>query len=184
MLVAVLHVVPTPNPDARKIVLGSRLVSRGTYSFGRGDDLGNSPLAESLLGVDGVDRILIARDFVTIERAPEADWESVEAQVAQRLAVFTQTYQMAVIDEDASAPASPSSEVEMRILQILEDDIRPAVATDGGDIEYVGFEDGVVLVRLSGACGSCPSSTATLKNGIERLLREELPEVMEVRAVD
>ena len=91
---------------------------------------------------------------------------------------------MAVLDAEAPAPPTPPrTEVELRILALIDEEIRPAVAQDGGDVEYLGFEDGIVYLRMTGACGTCPSSTATLKMGIEALLKEEIPEVDSVEAV-
>lgn len=174
----------TPNPDAHKFTVSSRLVANGTYTFATDSGADESPLARVLFDIDGVDNVMVAPDFVTVRKLPTANWEEMEHAITHQLSLFLNGYQMAVINEDAETGVEPKTDVERAIVQILDEDIRPAVASDGGEVTYMGFEDGVVKLRLSGACASCPSSTATLKGGIERLLQEEVPEVRSVERVD
>ena len=173
----------TPNPDARKFGVSTRLVGEGTYTYATLLDAEDSPLAQQLFDIDGVDNVMIAPDFVTIRKLPSATWGLLEHQVTHQLSLFLNSYQMAVTVETSVHGVEPTTDVERAIVQILDEDIRPAVASDGGEVTFMGFDDGIVKLKMSGACGSCPSSVATLKGGIERLLREEVPEVREVERV-
>jgi Fe-S cluster biogenesis protein NfuA len=183
----VVQVAPTPNPNARKLIVAQRLVGAGTFEYASvAEAAGHSPLAQRLFAVDGVENVLVASDFVTVRKAPAADWERLEPALTEALRGFLGSYQLAVFDEDAGAGeagVAPRNDVEARIVALLDEEIRPAVATDGGEVTFMGFSEGIVLLRLSGACGSCPSSVTTLKMGIERLLVEEIPEVKGVESV-
>ena len=177
--------VPTPNPDALMFRVEEALIPSGTFEYtvlerARAD----SPLAARLLTVTHVELVLIAPRFVTVRKAEDARWPDVVPQIKRAIREFIWSGEMAVFDTAASALAGADmGEVEQRILQLLEDEIRPALAQDGGDVTYVGFEAGIVHLRMIGACGSCPSATATLKQGIEALLCEEIPEVRGVEQV-
>lgn len=176
--------VPTPNPDALMFRVEEALVPTGTYEYTDAAKAGKeAPLAARLLGVAGVELVLVAPRFVTVRKDPDARWPDVVPQVKRTLREFIWSGEMAVFDVAVGAKAPELSEVEQRILQLLDDEIRPAIAQDGGDVTYVGFVDGVVHLRMIGACGTCPSSTATLKMGIEALLTEEIPEVRSVEQV-
>ncbi|MCK6502319.1 NifU family protein [Myxococcota bacterium] len=177
--------VPTPNPDALMFRVDEVLVPSGTFEYtdparARTD----APLAARLLQLDGVELVLIAPRFVTVRKAEAVRWPEVVPVVKRAIREFIWSGEMAVFDT-AAGPASGGDlgAIEQRILQLLEDEIRPALAQDGGDVTYVGFEAGIVHLRMIGACGSCPSSTATLRQGIEALLREEIPEVLGVEQV-
>lgn len=179
-----VQTVQTPNPDALMFRVDEVLVPSGTYEYSTGHDASRAPLAQALLAVPGVELILVAPRFVTVRKEPDADWHDLIANVTITLQGFLLSGDMAVLDAQGPvAPGPKRSEVEERILAVIDEEIRPAVAQDGGDIEYVGFTDGVVSLRMVGACGTCPSSTATLKMGIETLLKEEVPEVQSVEAV-
>ena len=178
-LTAAIEALPTPNPDALLFRVQEVLVASGTFERRRGQDTADAPLATALLGVAGVEMVLITPRFVTVEKAPDQDWAYLEPQVRKTLADFLESGDLAVF-ESTLAAVEASSEVEARILTLLDEEIRPAIAQDGGDLTYLGFEDGIVKLRLIGSCGTCPSSVTTLKAGIERLLMEEIPEVREV----
>lgn len=173
----------TPNPDARKYTVSTRLVESGTFTFATFAAAESSPLASELFDIDGVESVMIAGDFVTVTRLSSVSWDELDPQVTHRLSLFLNSYQLAVTDEQVTRGVEPTTEDERAIVRILDEDIRPAVASDGGEITFMGFDDGIVKLRLSGACGSCPSSTVTLKNGIERLLVEEVPAVRSVEQV-
>lgn len=179
-----IETVPTPNPDALMFRVDEVLVPSGTFEYKSRTEATKSPLAQALLAIQGVELILVAPKFVTVRKDGDADWHDLLASVTVALQQFLESGEMAVLDAEAPAPpAPPRTEVEQRILALIDEEIRPAVAQDGGDVEYLGFEDGIVYLRMTGACGTCPSSTATLKMGIEALLKEEIPEVDSVEAV-
>ena len=178
-----VSVVQTPNPDARMLRVPETLVPSGTYEYSSLAKAEASPLAQRLLGVNGVELVLIAKQFVTVRKKPDRDWDhmlpALIAQVQESLFLG----EMAVYEGDARNTPTHRTVVEQKILQLLDEEIRPAIAQDGGDCTYEGFEDGIVKLRLIGACGTCPSSVTTLKMGIERLLVEEIPEVVGVESV-
>lgn len=181
----IVQSVPTPNPDALMFRVGEVLVPAGTHEFKRGQDTSDAPLARQLLAIDDVELVLIAPRFVTVRKHPSGDWMALEPAVIDAMTAFIDSGDMAVIDTGTpAAPTGPRTEVEKRILELLDEEIRPAIAQDGGDVTFEGFEDGIVYLRMIGSCGTCPSSTATLKMGIERLLKEEIPEVEAVENVD
>lgn len=183
--------VPTPNPDALMFRVDEALVPGGTWEYtDPARAAADAPLAARLLEIDGVELVLIAPRFVTVRKAEASRWPEVVPQVKRALREFIWSGEMAVFDTAAGkawagGEGAPGglSEVEKRILALLEDEIRPALAQDGGDVTYVGFERGIVMLRMIGACGTCPSSTATLRMGIEALLKEEIPEVEGVEQV-
>lgn len=181
-----IEVVPTPNPEARMFKLTELLIPSGTHEFKLGDDTADSPLARALLALDAVELVLIAPRFVTIRKRFDEEWRWLEPNVKASLDAFLDSGEMAVFEKvgDEAKPEREYTELETRILAVLDEEVRPALAQDGGDLSFEGFEDGVVYLKLTGACGTCPSSTATLKSGIEYLLREEFEEVTEVVNVD
>jgi Fe-S cluster biogenesis protein NfuA len=173
-------VVPTPNPDALMFKVEEALVHAGTYEGRKGEDLSQLPLASALLEHEGTILALIAPRFVTVRKDPDASWNQLRPILVQEILQFLSSGEMAVIDEAAVVEHSATSLVEQRILDLIDSEIRPAIAMDGGDVVYLGFDQGVVRLRLQGACGNCPSALTTLKMGIERLLVEEIPEVLSV----
>ena len=172
--------VPTPNPDALMFRVEEALVPTGTWEYRRerlvpgGPE--DSPLAQRLLALAGVDLVLIAPRFVTVGKDPDARWPDIVPSVKEELRALISSGEMAVFDQGVDGPQA-TSELEARILAVIDDEIRPAIAQDGGDVVYGGFEDGIVKLQLIGSCGTCPSSVTTLKMGIERMLMEEFPEV-------
>ncbi|MCB9777458.1 MAG: NifU family protein [Alphaproteobacteria bacterium] len=177
--------VPTPNPDAIMFRVAEALVPTGTFEFADAAVAGrDSPLAARLLALGQVELVLIAPRFVTVRKHAHADWPSLVPRVKTAIRQFLVSGEMAVFDAAVGDEVKGDiGEIEARIIELLDEEIRPAIAQDGGDCTFEGFEDGVVKLRMIGACGTCPSSTATLKMGIEALLTEEIPEVKSVEQV-
>jgi Fe-S cluster biogenesis protein NfuA len=184
-----IEVLPTPNPDARMLRVEELLVPTGTWEYKLGDDTSGAPLARALLAVDGCVLILIAPRFVTVRKRPDDPWEWLQDDLEAAFRAFLDSGEMAVLDEvlDEVSPAGPvgaDAHIIAQIQTLLDEEIRPAVAQDGGDVQFEGFREGTVYLKLIGSCGSCPSSVTTLKMGIERLLVEEIAEVERVVNVD
>ncbi len=176
----------TPNPNALKYVVdGQVLLERGSASF---SDLAkaeaNSPLAGKVLRVSGLESCMVGRDYITVTKAEDGDWEEVDAKVRAAIQSHIESGEKAVSDLSLTeVPKATGSEAEQKIIEFIDKDIRPAVAMDGGDIVFERYEDGIVYLYMKGACAGCPSSTATLKMGIEQRLQQILPEVKEVVAL-
>jgi Fe-S cluster biogenesis protein NfuA len=174
----------TPNPSVLKFLPGRIVMTEGTADFRNADATGRSPLAKSLFGVSGVTGVFLGSDFVSVTKAADSEWFAVKpAVLAAIMDHFTSG--LPVIEAGAAEVADDSDddEIVLQIKEILDTRVRPAVAQDGGDITFYDFEDGVVYLHMQGSCSGCPSSTATLKAGIENMLRYYIPEVREVRAV-
>ena len=178
-----IRITATPNPDAFMFHVSESLISSGTHEFYANADTSQSPLAEKILQHDGVELLLIASRFITIRKHKEASWDDLLESIADSLAAFLDSGEMAVFESTDQSTPSNLGPVEEQILALLDEEIRPAIAQDGGDVVYHGFENGIVKLELIGACGTCPSSTATLKYGIQNLLMEEIPEVVGVEQV-
>jgi Fe-S cluster biogenesis protein NfuA len=177
----------TPNPNTLKYVVDVTLLERGAVSFANKESTaGKSLLAAKLFDVLGVNGVMIGKNFVTITKGPEGDWESLNNGVNAVLKDHLGTDQP-VLDPSADISTTHAgqgaSDIEEKIRDILDRDIRPAVAMDGGDITFERFEDGIVYLHMQGSCSGCPSSTATLKMGIETRLKDAIPEVSEVVAI-
>lgn len=175
----------TPNPDSIKFMPGRVIVETGTVSFSSPDEATTSQLARHLFKVDGVQGIFFGYDFITVTKTPSALWPTLKPHVLTTImdhfvagfpALDGNTAQVVEIDE-----ADP---IIKQIRELIETRVRPAVAMDGGDILFDRFEDGIVYLQMRGACSGCPSSSATLKSGIENMLRHYVPEVLEVRPVE
>lgn len=176
----------TPNPNALKYVVDEHVfLEKGAASFTELDKAeANSPLAGKILKIEGVQSCMIGRDYITITKAEEGDWEAVDDSVRNAVQSHIEAGDKAVNDLSLLKPEKTgSSDLEQKIIEFLEKDVRPAVAMDGGDIVFERFEEGVVYLYMKGACAGCPSSTATLKMGIEQRLQEIVPEVKEVVAL-
>ena len=183
----------TPNPAALKFLPGEQVMAVGTREFASPEAAAASPLAEALFDTGEVVNVMFGRDFVSVTAAPGADWSALKPQVVSVLLdhFVSGAPLFASGMADFALPGEGEPEVDdnpadadivEQIKELLETRIRPAVANDGGDIVYRGFRDGVVFLKMQGACSGCPSSTATLKQGIESLLKHYVPEVNEVRA--
>lgn len=177
----------TPNPATLKFLPGRPVMGEGTADFARADGAERSPLASRLFAIDGVRRVFLGGDFVTITKADEKDWSLLKpALLGVIMEHFTTNQPVMLADgaaPEAVAPSEDDDEIVLQIKELLETRVRPAVAQDGGDIVFHSFEDGVVYLHMQGSCSGCPSSTATLKMGIENMLRHYVPEVLEVRPV-
>lgn len=177
----------TPNPSTLKYVVDRRLVSSGAVnitSMQAAEE--KSPLAVKLMGIKGVVAVMVGSNFVTVTKGDEGEWDELNDAVMATLDEHLGAGLPAVNEEAIAAArsaAGTSGSVETRIQDILDAEIRPAVAQDGGDITLDRFEEGIVYLHMKGACSGCPSSTATLKMGIESRLRELIPEVTEVVSV-
>ena len=179
-----MHAERTPNPHSIKWVLGEPLVPAGvTAEFSAPVDAESSPLAARLFEVPGVTGVFFAANFVTVTKAEAVDWEALAEPLVDVLKSFAAAGGPALGPAFEPTRSASDEPVVARIRQILEEEVRPAVAMDGGDVVFIGFHDGVVEVQLQGACVGCPSSTATLRFGIEGRLREEIPEVQKVVSV-
>ena len=176
----------TPNPATLKFLPGRPVMGEGTADFARAEGAERSPLAHRLFSIDGVRRVFLGGDFVTVTKAEEKDWSLLKPALLGIIMEHFTTNQPVMLAEGA-APAAAAGEdddeIVVQIKELLETRVRPAVAQDGGDIVFHSFEDGVVYLHMQGSCSGCPSSTATLKMGIENMLRHYVPEVLEVRPV-
>ena len=179
-----MHAERTPNPNSLKWVLGQRLVE-GSHSahFAEKPAADVSPLAARLFEIEGVEGVFLASNFVTVTKRPEAEWTDLAQAVVDALRACVEGGAEALGPAFTPADAGSESEVVARIQRILEQEVRPAVAMDGGDIVFAGFRDGIVELYLHGSCSGCPSSTVTLKQGIESRLMEAIPEVQGVVAL-
>jgi Fe-S cluster biogenesis protein NfuA len=179
-----MHAERTPNPNSIKWVLGRAVVDgSGSAHFDAAPAGDVSPLAAALFGIDGVVGVFLASNFVTVTKRPEIEWTDIAQSVVDALKGCLEGGGPALGPAWQPAEQSGEGEVVGRILRILEEEVRPAVAMDGGDIVFAGFRDGIVELYMQGSCSGCPSSTATLKHGIEARLRDEVPEVQGVVAL-
>lgn len=177
-----VFVEPTPNPNSLKFIVGRPIVSGGSYEFATAKEAESSPLASAIFKIDGVEGVFIGASFVTVRKLTEATWDQVEPE-ATRIIEDMISSGAAIVSETAEAADHSADGPEGVIRRILDEEIRPAVASDGGDVVFERFENGVLTLRLVGACAGCPSSLMTLKMGIERRLKEDVPELTEVLSV-
>ncbi|WP_375390653.1 NifU family protein [uncultured Sphingomonas sp.] len=182
----------TPNPATLKFLPGRVVMEAGTRDFATPEEAEASPLAEALFGLGDVTGVFFGRDFVSVTAAPGVAWHELKPDVLQLLLDhFSAAMPLfrpavagfAVPAEETFADDPADADIVAQIRDLIDTRVRPAVANDGGDIVYRGFDKGKVYLRMQGACSGCPSSSATLKQGIEQLLRYYVPEVSEVRAV-
>lgn len=175
----------TPNPATLKFLPGCEVTKQGTANFTSPEAAQRSPMAIRLFAIEGVTGIFLGTDFIAVTKAADKDWAEMKPVILS--AIMEQFNSGApVIEEGESGPDSGEvdDETSTQIKELLDTRVRPAVAQDGGDIIFRGFKNGIVYLHMQGACSGCPSSTATLKHGIENMLRYYIPAVMEVRAVD
>ncbi|MDR3608745.1 MAG: NifU family protein [Oligoflexia bacterium] len=176
----------TPNPNTLKYSVNRELLARGAVNIVKKADAESlSPLAVKLFAIPGIAAVMIGKDFVTVTKTEEGDWDLVHKEcsktIEQHLSSGEPVLNQASLNQDAHKGGS--SDIEKKIREILDNEIRPAVAMDGGDITFEKYEAGIVYLYMQGSCAGCPSSTATLKMGIETRLRDAIPEVLEVVAV-
>jgi len=176
----------TPNPATIKFLPGRPVMARGTADFATPDAAQRSPLAARLFQVEGIAGVFLGGDFIAVTKRADKDWPVLKPVVLGIVMEHFATGRPVVLADEPEMAADETDEndpVVVQIKELLETRVRPAVAQDGGDIVFRGFTDGVVYLHMQGACSGCPSSTATLKMGIENMLRHYLPSVREVRAV-
>ena len=172
----------TPNPNSLKFIPGKQVSNSGPYEIINIEDTQNV-LVRNILSVNGIEGIFLGDDFISVNKNDLTKWEDVKHIVISLINDFYSEGKEFVIDENLEKKESNLNEIEQKIIKILEQKIRPAVARDGGDIKFKEFKDGVVKVQLQGSCSGCPSSTMTLKQGVQNLLCHYLPEVKEVVAI-
>jgi len=175
----------TPNPATLKFLPGVEVMRSGTANFTTREATARSPLAERLFSLPEVSGVFLGGDFITVTKSDDSDWFQVKPAVLAAIMEHFTTGQPVITGaaDEPEASEGEDDEVVSAIKELLETRVRPAVAQDGGDIIFEDFSDGIVYLHMQGSCSGCPSSTATLKAGIENMLRHYIPEVVEVRAV-
>ena len=172
----------TPNPNSLKFIPGRIVSSTGSFEVTKNDNV-NNELVRNILSVNGVEGIFLGKDFISVNKYDENSWDEIKHIVISHINEFYASGKEFVINKDLTEQSESFDEIEKRIVQLLEEKIRPAIARDGGDIKFKEFKDGVVKVQLQGSCSGCPSSTMTLKQGVQNLLCHYLPEVKKVEAI-
>jgi Fe-S cluster biogenesis protein NfuA len=178
----------TPNPATLKFLPGRTVLAEGTRDFRTPEAATGSPLAARLFEIDGIAGVFYGSDFITVTKAA-GEWQHLKPAILGTIMEHFMSGAPLIDEDEAAAPDSGESydsadeSIVATIKELLETRVRPAVAQDGGDIIFHGFRDGIVFLHMQGACAGCPSSTATLKHGIENLLRHFVPEVSEVRPI-
>ena len=172
----------TPNPNSLKFLPGKIVSNCGSFEITKKDNVTNE-LIRNILSINGVQGIFLGKDFVSVNKYDETPWDDIKHIVISLMNDFYASGKEFVINKSLNETNEDLNEIEKKIVQILDQKIRPAVAKDGGDIKFKEFKDGVVKVQLQGSCSGCPSSTMTLKQGVQNLLCHYLPEVKEVVAI-
>ena len=172
----------TPNPNSLKFLPGKIVSNCGSFEITKKDNVTNE-LIRNILSINGVEGIFLSKDFISINKYDETPWDDIKHIVISLINDFYASGKKFVIDKSLNETNEDLNEIEKKIVQILDQKTRPAVAKDGGDIKFKEFKDGVVKVQLQGSCSGCPSSTMTLKQGVQNLLCHYLPEVKEVIAI-
>ena len=172
----------TPNPNSLKFLPGKVVSNCGSFEITKKDNI-NNELIRNILSVNGVEGIFLGKEFISVNKYDEISWDEIKHIVISLINDFYSSGKEFVINKDPKEENKDYNEIEKQIVQILDQKIRPAVARDGGDIKFKEFKDGTVKVQLQGSCSGCPSSTMTLKQGVQNLLCHYLPEVKEVVAI-
>ena len=172
----------TPNPNSLKFLPGKNVSNSGPYEITDKDQI-NNELVKNILSINGVEGVFLGQDFLSVNKTDQTKWDEIKHIVISFINDFYSDGKEFVIDENIRQEVSDLDEIEQKIVKILDQKIRPAVARDGGDIKFKEFKNGVVKVQLQGSCSGCPSSTMTLKQGVQNLLCHYLPEVKEVIAI-
>ena len=180
----------TPNPETLKFLPGRVVMKEGTAFYQNVKEASNSPFAKRLFVLDGVSGVFFGSDFITITKSQELDWQTMKPIILGSIMDhFNSSDETVNVDsslkgKESLKESNNDSDVVKQIKELLDTRVRPAVAMDGGDIVYQSFEEGIVYLHMQGSCSGCPSSTATLKMGIENMLKHYVPEVKEVRPID
>ncbi len=172
----------TPNPNSLKFLPGKIVSNNGSLEVTKKDNI-NNELLKNLLSINGVEGIFLGKDFISINKCDDTPWDDIKHIVISLINDFYSSGKEFVIDKNLNEDDKNLEEIEKRIIQLLDQKIRPAVAKDGGDIKFKEFSDGIVKVQLQGSCSGCPSSTMTLKQGVQNLLCHYIPEVKGVEAI-
>ncbi len=172
----------TPNPNSLKFLPGKTVSNIGSFEINSKDET-NNDLIRNLLSVNGVEGIFLGKDFISVNKYDHISWEEIKHIVISLINDFYSNGNNYVINKSLKEENKDYSEIESKIIKILDDKIRPAVAKDGGDIKFKEFKNGIVRVQLQGSCSGCPSSTMTLKQGVQNLLCHYIPEVQKVEAI-
>ncbi len=172
----------TPNPNSLKFLPGKIVSNNGSFSVSKKDET-NNELVRNLLSINGVEGIFLGKDFISINKFDDTSWDDIKHIVISLINDFYSDGKEFVIDKDLVEIDKELPEIEKQIVKILDQKIRPAVAKDGGDIKFKEFKNGTVKVELHGSCSGCPSSTMTLKQGVENLLKHYIPEVKNVESI-
>tara|TARA_B100001094_G_scaffold321971_1_gene370571 strand:+ start:2064 stop:2606 length:543 start_codon:yes stop_codon:yes gene_type:complete len=173
----------TPNPNSLKFIPGKTVSNNGSFEITKKDEV-NNELVRNLLSINGVKGVFLGTDFLSVNKEEKIDWEDIKHIVISLINDFYLDGKKFIFDKEIDKEDKSSfAEIEKKIISILDSKIRPAVAKDGGDIKFKEFKDGIVKVQLQGSCSGCPSSTMTLKQGVQNLLCHYIPEVKEVVAI-
>ena len=172
----------TPNPNSLKFMPGKIVSNAGSFEVTKKDNT-NNELIKNILSVNGVEGIFLGKDFISVNKYNENSWDDIKHIVISYINEFYASGKEFVINKDINDQSESFDEIEKKIVQLLNEKIRPAIARDGGDIKFKEFKDGIVKVQLQGSCSGCPSSTMTLKQGVQNLLCHYLPEVKRVEAI-
>ncbi len=172
----------TPNPNSLKFLPGKNVSNKGSFEITQKDQT-NNELVKNLLSINGVEGIFLGKDFISINKYDDTSWDDIKHVVISLINDFYSTGKECVVENTLIENNENLKDIEKKIVKILDEKIRPAVAKDGGDIKFKEFKDGVVKVQLQGSCSGCPSSTMTLKQGVQNLLCHYLPEVKKVEAL-
>ena len=172
----------TPNPNSLKFLPGRTVSNQGSFEITK-KDTSNNELIRNLLSVNGIEGIFLGKDFISINKSEQALWDDIKHIVISLINDFYSNGKKCVIDKTLNEDNENLEDIEKKIVKVLDQKIRPAVAKDGGDIKFKEFKDGVVKVQLQGSCSGCPSSTMTLKQGVQNLLCHYIPEVKSVEAI-
>ena len=172
----------TPNPNSLKFLPGKNVSNKGSFEITQKDQT-NNELVKNLLSINGVEGIFLGKDFISINKYDDTSWDEIKHIVISLINDFYSSGKECVVENTLSENNDNLKDIEKKIVKILDEKIRPAVAKDGGDIKFKEFKDGIVKVQLQGSCSGCPSSTMTLKQGVQNLLCHYLPEVKKVEAL-
>ena len=172
----------TPNPNSLKFLPGKNVSNNGSFEITQKDQT-NNELVKNLLSINGVEGIFLGKDFISINKYDDTSWDEIKHIVISLINDFYSSGKECVVENTLIENNENLKDIEKKIVQILEEKIRPAVARDGGDIKFKEFKDGIVKVQLQGSCSGCPSSTMTLKQGVQNLLCHYIPEVKQVEAI-
>ena len=172
----------TPNPNSLKFLPGKKVSNIGMVEITKKDET-NNELVKDILSVNGVEGILLASDFISVNKIETTSWDEIKHIIISLINDFYSSGKNFVLDKKPRDIKVDLTEIEKNIVKILEEKIRPAVSRDGGDIKFKSFKDGIVKVQLQGSCSGCPSSTLTLKQGVQNLLKHYVREVKEVEAI-